>query len=366
MTESHYRAEEEFHGKDRKQFKKERRRIQEKDRSKFKKTDSDRLKKISTAPEDPNLIRGRVIAVTGDGICVHSEGKELLCSLKGLLKKEKLQTKNLIAVGDWVRVLPETLAQGRVVYIEERTSFLSRQDLMGKQEQFIAVNVDQVLITASVVLPTLKPALIDRYLIAAEKGNIHPILVLNKLDRLADATEEEKRAYEEALLAYEKIGYVVVSVSASSGVGIEALRSIMKNKTSVFSGQSGVGKSSLLNAAFGLSLRTGDLTQKTRKGSHTTTTARLIALPEGGFCVDTPGIRSFAIRNLTLQDIRDHYREFAPYAEHCRYLDCTHLNEPICAVRDALEKEEISSLRFASYQALVEETLGIDQRSKTQ
>ncbi|MDP1608375.1 MAG: ribosome small subunit-dependent GTPase A [Chlamydiales bacterium] len=342
--------EEAFHAKDRKQSRKDRRFAQERDRSKFKKTD---LKK-EISPPSSSLPKARVIAITGENATVEElDGKRQACSLKGLLKKEKMQAKNLIAVGDFVRLDGETISQ-----VEERSSYLSRQDISGRKEQLIAVNIDQVLITTSVINPPLKPALIDRYIIAAKKGNMHPILLINKIDLLTDASADEVAFFHAFLAAYEPLGIPILSVSTKTGVGIEALRSLMKNKSSVFSGHSGVGKSSLINACFGLSLKTGDLAQKTAKGSHTTSTAELLSLPGGGHCVDTPGIRSFGIWGLEKEDVLEHFKDLQDPDHPCKFPDCTHLQEPQCGVIAALGEEKISPIRYESYRSLLAEALG--------
>ena len=336
MKRDRFDHEEEFHSRDRKHWRKERKHAQQTDRSKFKKTDLDQTKK-ETEEIDPNLKRGRVVAISGEGSWVDADGTRFLCSLKGLFKKEKMQAKNLIAVGDLVRFAPSGEKEGNIVHIEERYSYLGRTDISGKKEQLIAVNVDQVIIAISVVNPVLKPALADRYMIAAAKGNIHPILVVNKVDLLNAADEEEKNRYREFLAAYEPLGFPILSVSTETGVGIEALRSLLKDKTSVFSGQSGVGKSSLINACFGLNLKTGGLAQKTFKGTHTTSVAELIPLPDGGYCVDTPGVRSFGVWDLQKQDVIAHFHDIFDLAAGCKYPDCSHLSEPQCAVLRALE-----------------------------
>lgn len=344
-----YDHEEEFHAKDRKQFRKERKLAQKTDRSKFKKTDQPALKRNPDAL--PHVRKGRIIAITGEGAWVDSEGETLLCSLKGLFKKETQKSKNLIAVGDWVR-----LGEGASIdLIETRTSFLSRTDISGRKEQLIAVNVDQAIITVSLINPPLKSALVDRYLIALEKGGIHPIIAVNKIDLLTYASTEEKELYYAFLAAYEPLGYPILSLSTVTGAGLEALRSLLLGKTSVFSGQSGVGKSSLLNACFDLTQKVGDLAVKTSKGAHTTTSASLIPLPDGGYCVDTPGIRSFGIWSLTKQDVVSHFRDIAAFSPQCKYPDCLHLHEPDCAVEEALEQGKIAPLRYESYAVLLDE-----------
>ncbi len=358
----HYDEEEDFHARDRKQFRKERKLAQSTDRSKFKKTDlpSAGIKPILA---QDHLHFGRVLSISGEGSWVDCEGKLYLCSLKGLLKKEKSLTKNLIAVGDIVHFEILSEKAGAIVQVSPRLSHLSRTDISGRKEQLIAVNVDIAVISVSLVEPPLKPSLVDRYLIAAEKGNLHPVIVINKVDLLETASEEEKELYRDFLSAYEPLGYPVLSVSTATGVGIESLKSLLQNKTSVFSGQSGVGKSSLLNACFGLTLKTGELTQKTAKGAHTTTMAELIALPGGGYCVDTPGIRSFGIWSLKKEEVITHFHDMAAFGENCKFPDCMHISEPSCAVIQALEEGKIAPLRYESYQTLLNESMSGDGKT---
>jgi ribosome biogenesis GTPase len=346
--------EEEFHSRDRKQDRKERKLVQKGDRSKYKKTDFEPESKTEL---ESGCKRGRVIAISGEGSRVDCAGKQYLCSLKGFLKKEKTTAKNLIAVGDWVHFSISSEHEGAIRQVEERTSFFARTDISGRKEQLIAVNVDQAVITVSVVEPPLKPSLVDRYLIAAEKGNLHPLIAINKIDLLETAPEEARELYRNFLAAYEPLGYPILSISTATGVGVEAFRSLLQNKTSVFSGQSGVGKSSLLNACFGLTLKVGQLAKKTYKGTHTTSTAELLPLPGGGYCVDTPGIRSFGIWNLQKMEVISHFREFHPFCSSCKFPDCTHQSEPECGVLAALEEKKISLLRYESYMILLREAL---------
>jgi ribosome biogenesis GTPase len=348
--------EEGFHDKDRKQWRKERKRVQAADRSKYKKTDA----KKKEAPEiDQTLKRGRVIAIAGDGFWVDSEEGKFFASLKGLLKKQRLETKTIIAVGDFVRYTEDK----SIAHIEERYSYLARTDIRGIKEQLIAVNVDQAIIAISVVNPTLKPALVDRYLIAAEKGNIQPLIVINKIDLLDSSSKEEQMKYLGFVGAYERLGIPLLSISAKNLTGLEALKSLLKNKVTVFSGQSGVGKSSLINACYGFHLKTGDLTQKTAKGSHTTTSAELIPLPGGGYCVDTPGVRSFGVWKLKKEDVFSHFKEFLNLG--CKYPNCRHINEPDCKVLQSLKSNYLSQLRYESYRTLLDEALGnADNRTK--
>jgi len=357
MKNDRFDFEEEFHARDKKQFRKERKRLTEGDRSKFKKTDQTKKDTVI----DDTLPRGQVVSITGEGIWVEHENNRVLCALRGGLKKEKLLVKNLVAVGDFVRLDLETSS---IVQIEPRFSTLARTEIRGQREQLIAVNIDQVVIVAPLVEPPLKPALIDRYLIAAAKGNIRPIIVLNKTD-LLDENPTETALYHEFLAAYEPLGFPILSVSTTTHAGIDALRSLLQGKTTVFAGQSGVGKSSLLNAAFGLSLKTGELAQKTYKGTHTTTTAELITLPGGGHVVDTPGTRSFTLWNLTREDVVAHFRDLGVWAKECRFPDCGHVAEPGCAVLKALKEGKLPLMRYESYCSLLEEAAGgADNRTR--
>ncbi len=356
--------EEEFYSKDKKASRKERKRVSAKDRSKYKKSDQDQIKKQSeqASQENAHLDLGRVLAIAPEGILVACGEKEFLCTLKGALKQDKTRMKNLIAVGDFVRVEHEGGAQGSIAKIEERRSILSRADNLSRnKEQLIAVNIDQVLITTSVVFPALKPFLVDRYIIAAQKGNMEPVILINKIDLLSTPPshidpadlEQERTLYEEFLVIYRNLDFKVIPLSIETGEGLEELKEAMKGKTSVFSGQSGVGKSSLINLATGSSLITGAVVQRSGKGSHTTTTTHLIPLEEGGFCVDTPGIKSFGVWDLQKEELSAYFSEIFALSSGCRFPDCSHINEPGCAVKQAVEERNISPLRFASYCALM-------------
>lgn len=346
--------EEEFHADDKKLSKKQRKRAAETDRSKYKKSDQDQIKKNSptdTVAEGPC---GRVLAIHPEGIQVEYEGKLYRCGLKGALKKEKNKAKNLVAVGDFVRLEIREQEEGIIVSVEPRRSILSRADnLHRRKEQLIAVNIDQVIITASIHFPPLKPFLIDRYIIAAQKGNMAPVIVINKIDSLQEGTEEEA-ILKECESAYKALSIPFLKASTFTGEGIEELKKLMQNKASVFSGQSGVGKSSLINAVTGLDIKTGGIVYKTLKGSHTTTTTQLIRLSQGGFCIDTPGIKSFGIWDLEESEIGRYFSEIAEASLHCKFPDCSHQTESECAVQEAVASEKISSVRFASYCALME------------
>lgn len=359
-----YHWEEEFHSKDKKRHRKERKIAERKDRSKYKKSDQDQLKKRGDTTQNLQDAThfGQVLAIIPEGIVVSCQSQEFLCSLKGSLKQDKNRAKNLVAVGDFVHFEDKNNGQGTITAVQERRSVLSRADnLCRNKEQLIAVNIDQVLITCSILTPPLKPSLVDRYIIAADKGNMQPIIVVNKIDLFdnppeqitSDMLAKEKELFNEFMRAYRDLKIPIFAVSAETKEGIFLLKEAMRGKTSVFSGQSGVGKSSLINLALGTELATGSIVHRTRKGSHTTTTTHLIPLEEGGFCIDTPGIRSFGLWDLQASDIAAYYPEITALSSQCRFPDCSHLTEPNCAVRLSVEEKGISPLRFASYCALM-------------
>ncbi len=352
------RYEEEYFSLDRKSGRKERRLASQRDRSKYKKTDQAKLQKIP--PNDPSLRRGRVLAIRPEGILVEVEKKQHLCQVRGLLKKEKTKEKNIVAVGDYVLIDPK---KEMIVFVEERTSYLARADNLSRRKmQLIAVNIDQVFIIASFLLPKLKPPLIDRYIIAAKKGNMQPIIVINKIDFLTtphesasqDQIETEKELFAALLEGYMNLDIPFITVSAYTDEGLDELKGMMQGKTSVFSGQSGVGKSTLINALLGTQFPIGDVIEKTRKGMHTTSTAELTPLAGGGFCIDTPGIKSFGMWDLQKAEIQNYFPEFAPYKSKCKFPDCTHEHEPECAVIQAIKEGEVSHLRYDSYLTLLQ------------
>jgi len=351
MSEKHFDYEEEFHGKDSKKYRKERKLLSKRDRSKFKKTDLEKKKK--NVPIGKHLRRGRVLSIMADGILVDADDELFTCTLRGTLKKEKARIKNLIAVGDFVLFEPYEGETGSIAHIEERRSILSRaEQIHRRKEQLIAVNIDQVLITTSCVLPPLKPTLIDRYIIATLKGNMDPVIVINKIDLLKDHPKE-KALFDEIVKIYRDLEIPVIPLSAQTGEGIETLKEQMKGKSSVFSGQSGTGKTSLINQITGSNMLTGKVIEKTRKGAHTTTTTQLLPIEEEGFCVDTPGIKSFGMWDLEKEEVQKYFFEIDNIAADCKYPNCSHTHEPGCAVQRALEKGKISRLRFDSYCALI-------------
>jgi ribosome biogenesis GTPase / thiamine phosphate phosphatase len=332
--------EEEFLPDDRKLWRQLRKEARSRDRSQHKHTDQKQLAK--QPKEKPPHPVARVLAVTGETIRVDLDGRIFNATLRRTLYQQSQRVKNLVTVGDLVYIDE----RDSIVGVQERYSLLARADpRRAKRAHLIAANMDQVLITTSVVSPPLKPALIDRYIIAAYQGGMEPIVVINKMDLLE--TEEP------LIPLYRDLGYTILPISALTGEGIDALQNVMRDKTSVFSGQSGVGKTALINRLTGSTRAIGDVSKR-QKGTHTTSRAELIPLATGGWCIDTPGIKSFGIWELELADILAHFWEIEELGQGCRFPNCSHTHEPNCAVRDS---KEISPIRYASYLALLE---GID------
>ena len=285
--------------------------------------------------------------------------------MKGVLKKEKTKEKNLIAVGDWVHFERIDQNSGVIHHIEERSSILIRaENLNRRKTHLMAANIDQVFIVTSLLSPSFKPLLVDRYILSAKQGHMNPIILINKVDLLQNHTmefakevvESEEALFHEFLKAYTPLGFPIIQTSTHTKEGIETLLSLMEEKTSVFSGQSGVGKSSLINAALGSSLPTGPIPIKTNKGSHTTTSASLIPLGSQAFCIDTPGIKSFGLWENSLESIEGIFPDFLPFKPRCKFPNCSHRHEPTCGIKEAVENQALSPMRYQSYLALLDDT----------
>ncbi|MDF2550409.1 MAG: rsgA [Chlamydiales bacterium] len=351
--------EERFLKKHRKEERSEKKRITSKDRSKYKKTDQDKLEKAPLGKTPEHYLRGLVISINSKGVIVELMDRSRIyaCSLRGSLKKEKTLNKNLVIVGDYV--LFEPLGEeGVIFHIEERKSRLCRADnLSRKKQQLIAANIDLLVITASIVSPPLKPSLIDRYVIAAMRGNLTPLIVINKIDYLQSsdpAIEKEKALLEECLSIYRNLNIEILLLSVTTGEGMAELKEALKGKTAVFSGQSGVGKTSLMNLLTGMNLATKPTVQHTGKGAHTTTNASLIHLEGGGWCVDTPGIKSFGIWDLNREEVEAYFDDIFEEGRNCKYPSCSHIDEKGCQVIAAVEEGRLSPLRLLSYYTLLE------------
>lgn len=312
-----------------------------KDRSKYKKTDQ---KKIEF--EAPNSPRGRVISVRSEGVLVEYKNQGILCELKGSLKKGRSRQKNLVCVGDFVFFEPQKKI---IEMVEPRSTTLSRAEhLRQRKEQLIAANVDQVLICVSVAFPNIKPNLIDRYIAACLRQKMKAVLVINKIDL------PHEQHIDELVAVYEQLKIPVVKISTMTDYGIDDLKDIMKGHTNVFTGQSGVGKTSIINKIVQGNYRVQEVMAKTEKGSHTTTASLLIPLKSGGYCIDTPGIKSFGLFGLEKKEIEPLFIEIHKTGKKCAFSPCSHTHEPDCMVKKAVEKGKIAWTRYNSYLSLIE------------
>ncbi|NRF65173.1 small ribosomal subunit biogenesis GTPase RsgA [Vibrio coralliilyticus] len=239
---------------------------------------------------------------------------------------------------------------GVVEAVEPRSSVLTRPDYYDGLKP-VAANVDQMVIVSS-VLPELSLNIIDRYLVASETLNIAPLLVLNKIDLLE---EEQRNLYQEWLSEYERIGYKVLLVSKQTGEGIAALEAELKDRTNIFVGQSGVGKSSLVNALMPeFNVEEGEVSENSGLGQHTTTASRLYHIPTGGNLIDSPGVREFGLWHLEAEEVTKAFVEFRSYLGSCKFRDCKHNDDPGCVLREAVENGEISEVRFENYHRILE------------
>ncbi len=238
---------------------------------------------------------------------------------------------------------------GVIVARQERISALSRPDPYGDMKT-IAANIDRIFIVIA-PFPEVVANLIDRYLVAAETTGITPILLLNKSDLISDANRDKLTGL---MTSYEALGYQTLSVSTQTGEGLEELKHALANYTSVFVGQSGVGKSSLVNGLLpDTQIKVGGLTEQTQQGTHTTTTAQLYHFPGGGQLIDSPGIREFGLWHMSPQQVLEGFVEIRPFLGHCKFRDCMHESEPKCAINQAVEMGEISIARFSSYRYIL-------------
>ncbi|MBU4271014.1 MAG: ribosome small subunit-dependent GTPase A [Planctomycetes bacterium] len=289
---------------------------------------------------------GRVLSMLGlISMVEDSSGSVYQCATRRLLKTLSTDQRHVVAAGDRVlfRPVKETDPKGGLIErVEPRYGCLCRT-VRGRQHIMVA-NVDQLAIVTSAAEPRLKPNLIDRLLMAAEKGGVRPLICINKID-LVDPAGLQPLAG-----VYGRMGYEVLLLSAKTGFGVERFRHALQGRENVVVGQSGVGKSSLLNAIDPkFQLHVQPVSEETEKGKHTTSTARLFSLAGGGFVVDTPGIRRFQPWDVTAEEVAGFFRDLRPYGNLCRFPDCTHTHEEECAVKDAVADGRLDERRYESY-----------------
>jgi ribosome biogenesis GTPase len=286
---------------------------------------------------------GRVLAVHGrHSIVATADGREYRCTVRGLLKNLATNQRNVLVTGDNVLFEAESDTGGSIVRVEPRRGIICRTSR--GQQHVIVANVDQFLIVTSAAEPDLKPNLVDRMIISAEKARIQPVICINKVD-LVEASE-----LQPLVGSYAQMGYPVLLVSAETGRGCQRLKSRLAGRETVLAGQSGVGKSSLLNRiAPQLSLKVNEVSRDTQKGKHTTTTSQLLPLPFGGYVVDTPGIRQFQLWDVIAKEVSGYFRDLRTVVNRCQFPDCTHTHEQQCAVKDGVADGLFDVRRYESY-----------------
>jgi ribosome biogenesis GTPase len=283
--------------------------------------------------------------VDARGAWVDAAGERLFCRIRGRFYEDQGNEKRPVAPGDRVRITHISPGEGVIEEIRPRTTRLSRRSgPHGEIEQVLAANVDQVAIIVAAMMPRLSPGFIDRVIVAATNQRVEPFVVINKVDL------GKMKRVEEVQATFVELGYTVILTSAENGQGVPDLAERLRDRVTVFSGHSGVGKSTLLNRIdSSLCLKTGNVSLASKKGTHTTTRAELLPLPEGGYVVDTPGIRAFGLWDLLPADLDIFFVEFQPLIEQCRYHNCSHSHEPGCAVIAAVERREVESGRYRAY-----------------
>ncbi|MCH2023618.1 MAG: ribosome small subunit-dependent GTPase A [Saprospiraceae bacterium] len=303
-------------------------------------------------------MKGIVTKSTGKWYIVKLEDERLIrCRIKGKFRLGKLKLTNPIAVGDLVFVnLEKGLETGMISKLYPRSNYVLRQSTRRKHfMHLIAANIDQAFIIVTIREPMLKPGFIDRFLLSTESHNIPTYIIVNK----ADIYSEDDMNIQKGLASlYEEVGYKTILVSALDGEGIENLKSLLKDKTTLLSGHSGVGKSSLINAIQnGLEIETRQVSEYSGKGIHTTTFSQMYELDNGGNIIDTPGIKEMGFINMNPMDVAHNFREIFDRSEHCKYGNCMHINEPQCAVKESVESGSINILRYQSYLSILEDIM---------
>ena len=301
-------------------------------------------------------MKGLVIKNTGSWVTVRLEdGATVNCKMRGVLRLKGMRCTNPVAVGDTVQVEDKGGDAPVVGAIEPRRNYIIRRaSNLSKEFQIIAANLDQAVLVVTLTNPVTSTTFIDRFLATAEAYQVPAVLAFNKVDLLV--TEELRVGLDELQALYQSIGYKTIALSAATGEGADALRDMLASKMSLLSGNSGVGKSSIINLLVpGAHVRVGDVSQTHHKGMHTTTFSELLDLPGGGAIIDTPGVKAFGTIDFERAEVAHYFPEIFKISSDCRFNNCTHTHEPGCAVRDAVENGDISISRYTSYLSILDE-----------
>ncbi len=299
-------------------------------------------------------MKGTVIKNTGSWFTVKTENNEIkACKIKGVFRLKEIRTTNPIAVGDVVEIEDDQNGSVITKILERRNYIIRKSSNLSKQAQIIAANLDLTALIVTVAYPETYTTFIDRFLASAEAYNIPACIIINKIDLY---NEEEKKYAENLKILYETIGYKVFLLSALDKSTITDFQDFIKDKTTLLSGNSGVGKSTIINQLIpNLNTRTNIISDFHKKGMHTTTFSEMFELPNGGTIIDTPGIKGFGLIEINENEVGHYFKEIFEFSKNCKFHNCTHVHEPKCAVNDALKKNLISQSRYTSYLSILED-----------
>lgn len=300
-------------------------------------------------------MHGLIIKNTGSWYTVKTDdGRIVECKVKGNFRLKGIRSTSPVAVGDYVDIIMNPEGTALISAIDDRKNYIIRKaSNLSKQSQIIAANLDQALLIITIKQPETSTTFIDRFLAGAEAYRVPVVLVFNKTDLLND---DERHYQQQMVTLYGTIGYPCIEISAETGMGIDQLQTLLKQKVTLVSGNSGVGKSTLINAIIPhADQRTAEISNAHGTGMHTTTFSEMIELAEGGYLIDTPGIKGFGTFDIEREELTSYFKEIFEFSKDCKFNNCTHTHEPGCAVLQAVENHYISVSRYQSYLNMLED-----------
>ena len=298
-------------------------------------------------------VLGLVLKSTGSWYEVLADGVRYQCRIRGKLRLKGVRSTNPVVVGDWVKFEADEQGGYVISAIEPRQNYIIRRaSNLSKESHIIAANIDQALLVVTLLSPETALEFVDRFLVTCEAYKVPVTILLAKID----LARQHPEAVEEFYSIYQKAGYRIVEVSATEGEGVDEVRELLRGKTTLLSGNSGVGKSTLVAAVEqGLDIKTGEISQRHHKGKHTTTFSTMYPLAEGGYIIDTPGIKGFGLIDIDDAELAHYFPEMMRYLPDCRFYNCSHTHEPGCAVVEAVKSGEIAYPRYESYLKIMDE-----------